>query len=164
MAHGLWGRYDLKLSSFPVAALAEGRTTASNLGVRHDNMAIKEQISLDEVKAKQMLEKAREHVGDNVFVPMNSDEVDLSAFLEQYPWVIYVSGFRNAVVDKYFDGLKLRRGTGAGPAGSGGMTARDARRVELTSVRTLLPSGSGAAISSVRTCPPSPPSAAEGVS
>ena len=27
-------------------------------------------------------------------------------FVEQYRWVIYVSGFRNAVVEKHFDAIK----------------------------------------------------------
>ena len=53
-----------------------------------------------------MLETAREYVGDGVFVPMNFEDVDLRAFLRQYLWVIYVSGFRNAVVEKHFDGLR----------------------------------------------------------
>ena len=46
---------------------------------------------MDRRKAKQMLETAREHVGDDVFIPMNFDDVDLRAFLRQYLWVIYVS-------------------------------------------------------------------------
>ena len=60
---------------------------------------------MDEAQAKRMLERAREHVGDEVFVPMSFERVDLRAFLEQYLWVIFVSGFRNAVVEKHFDGL-----------------------------------------------------------
>ena len=54
-------------------------------------------------KAKEMLETAREYVGDNLFVPPNFDEVDLRVFLRQYLWVIFVSGFRNAIVEKHFD-------------------------------------------------------------
>ena len=61
---------------------------------------------MDKKKAKRMLETAREYVGDNVFIPMNFEDVDLRAFLRQYLWVIYVSGFRNAVVKKHFDGLR----------------------------------------------------------
>ena len=62
---------------------------------------------MDKTKAKQMLEHAREYVGDNVFVPMKFEDVGLKAFLRQYLWVIYVSGFRNAVVEKHFDSLKI---------------------------------------------------------
>ena len=61
---------------------------------------------MDRTKAKQMLETARKHVGDDVFIPMNFEDADLKAFLRQYLWVIYVSGFRNAVVEKHFDGLR----------------------------------------------------------
>lgn len=68
-------------------------------------MIVKGQQPLNEAQAKQMLEKAREHVRDNIFVPTEFDDVDLRAFLEQYLWVIYVSGFRNAVVARYFDSL-----------------------------------------------------------
>lgn len=63
-------------------------------------------MPLDKVVAKRMLAKARDHVGDDVFVPMNFEDVDLRAFLRQYLWVIYVSGFRNAVVEKHFAGLE----------------------------------------------------------
>ena len=49
-----------------------------------------------------MLETAREYVGDNLFEPPNFDDVDLTTFLKQYLWVIFVSGFRNAVVEKHF--------------------------------------------------------------
>ena len=63
-------------------------------------------MPLDKAIAKRMLETAREHVGSNVFVPMKFEDVDLKAFLRQYLWVIYVSGFRNAVVEKHFGALK----------------------------------------------------------
>ena len=49
-----------------------------------------------------MLKTAREYVGDNLFEPPNFDDVDLTTFLKQYLWVIFVSGFRNAVVEKHF--------------------------------------------------------------
>ncbi|MDE0265318.1 MAG: hypothetical protein OXJ37_23155 [Bryobacterales bacterium] len=61
---------------------------------------------MDKARAKQMLETAREYVGDDVFKPKNFEDVDLRTFLRQYLWVIYVSGFRNAVVKKYFGGLQ----------------------------------------------------------
>lgn len=54
-----------------------------------------------------MLETARDYVGDGLFVPMTFENVGLRDFLRQYLWVIYVSGFRNAVVEKHFDGLKV---------------------------------------------------------
>ena len=60
---------------------------------------------MDEAKAKQMLETAREDVGKNVFVPMDFDDVDLRSFLWQYLWVIFVSGFSVAVVKKHFAGI-----------------------------------------------------------
>lgn len=61
---------------------------------------------MDRTKAKQMLETARKHVGDDVFKPMKFEEVKLKDFLRQYLWVIYVSGFRNAVVRKHIGGLR----------------------------------------------------------
>lgn len=61
---------------------------------------------MDKTKAKQMLETAREYVGDDVFKPKNFEDVGLEEFLEQYLWVIYVSGFRNAVVRKHIGGLR----------------------------------------------------------
>ena len=57
---------------------------------------------MDRDKATQMLETAREHVGDNLFVPWDFDDVDQRIFLEQYLWVIYVAGLRNSVVEKHF--------------------------------------------------------------
>ena len=96
------------MDRFPLVTLAEARTKVLHLGVLLSKTTTKGQTTLDKAQAKQMLEKAREYVGDNVFVPRNFDEVDLRAFLEQYLWVIYVSGFRNAVVEKHFDGLKAR--------------------------------------------------------
>ena len=61
---------------------------------------------MDKAKAKQMLETAREYVGDNMFKPKKFEDVDLRTFLRQYLWVIYASGFRNAVVEKHIDGLR----------------------------------------------------------
>ncbi|MDE0622185.1 MAG: hypothetical protein OXH83_10975 [Bryobacterales bacterium] len=63
-------------------------------------------MPMDRVKAKQMLKTAREYVGDDVFSPMEFEKVELEDFLRQYLWVIYVSGFRNAVVEKYIGGLR----------------------------------------------------------
>lgn len=60
---------------------------------------------MDKDKAKEMLERAREHVGDALFVPWNFEDVDLAVFLREYLWVVYVSGFRNAVVEKHFDAI-----------------------------------------------------------
>ena len=60
---------------------------------------------MDQAKAKRMLENAREHVGDRLFEPYDFDEVDLWRFLRTYLWVIYVSGFRNAVVKKHIDAI-----------------------------------------------------------
>ena len=61
---------------------------------------------MDRTKAKQMLKTAQEYVGDDVFKPMNFEGVDCKAFLRTYLHVIYVSGFRYAVVKKHFDGLR----------------------------------------------------------
>ena len=61
---------------------------------------------MNEANAKRMLEKVREYVGDNVLTPHNFDDVDLRQFLRTYLWVIYVAGFRNAVVEKHFDTIK----------------------------------------------------------
>ena len=60
---------------------------------------------VDRNEAKRMLEAARQHVGDDVFVPWDFEEVDQRTFVEQYLWVIYVSGFRNAVVEKHIAAL-----------------------------------------------------------
>lgn len=49
-----------------------------------------------------MLETARAHVG-SPWEPWNFDDLDLKGFLKVYLWVIYVSGFRNSVVEKDFD-------------------------------------------------------------
>lgn len=53
-------------------------------------------------RARRMLETARKYVGDNVFTPHDFAEVKLKRFLRTYLWVIYVSGFRNAVVRQHF--------------------------------------------------------------
>ena len=57
-------------------------------------------------RARRMLETAREYVGDDVFTSHDFAEVKLKRFLRTYLWVIYVSGFRNAVVKRHFRGLK----------------------------------------------------------
>ena len=57
-------------------------------------------------RARRMLETAREYVGDDVFTPHDFAEVKLKRFLRTYLWVIYVSGFRNAVVERHFRDLK----------------------------------------------------------
>ena len=61
---------------------------------------------MEKAKARRTFEKAREHVGDSLYTPPNFDEVDLEQFLRKYLWVIYVSGFRNAVVEKHFETIK----------------------------------------------------------
>lgn len=61
---------------------------------------------MDKETARQMLETARAHVGDNLFVPWDFDDVDLGVFLKQYLWTIYVAGFRNAVVEKHFEAIR----------------------------------------------------------
>lgn len=53
-----------------------------------------------------MLETARKYVGDELFTPYNFEEVDLEIFLRTYLWVIYVAGFRNAVVEQHFVCIK----------------------------------------------------------
>ena len=58
-------------------------------------------------RARRMLEAAREYVGDDVFTPPDFAEVKLKRFLRTYLWVIYVSGFRNAVVKRHFRGLRV---------------------------------------------------------
>ena len=64
-------------------------------------------MPIDKAIRKADLETARDYVGDDRFVPMNFEDVGLRDFLRQYLWVIFVSGFRNAVVEKHFDGLKV---------------------------------------------------------
>lgn len=57
---------------------------------------------MDKNKATRMLETARANV-DSPWEPWNFDDLDLGGFLKVYLWVIYVSGFRNSVVEKHFD-------------------------------------------------------------
>lgn len=57
-------------------------------------------------RARRMLKTAREYVGDDVFTPPDFSEVKLKRFLRTYLWVIYVSGFRNAVVRQHFHDLR----------------------------------------------------------
>lgn len=49
-----------------------------------------------------MLETARAYVG-NPWEPWNFNDLDLKGFLENYLHVIFVSGFRNSVVEEHFD-------------------------------------------------------------
>ena len=56
-------------------------------------------------RARRMLEAALEYVGADVFTPHDFAQVKLKRFLRTYLWVIYVSGFRNAVVERYFPDL-----------------------------------------------------------
>ena len=57
-------------------------------------------------RARRMLATARDFVGGDLFEPWRFKDVDLGVFLENYLWVIFVSGFRNAVVEKHFETLK----------------------------------------------------------
>ena len=57
---------------------------------------------MDKNKATRMLETARAQVG-SPWEPWNFDDLDLEGFLKVYLWVIYVSGFRNSVVETNFD-------------------------------------------------------------
>lgn len=59
---------------------------------------------MDKNKATRMLETARAHVGDP-WVPWDFDDLDLEGFLKVYLWVIFVSGFRNSVVEEHFDAI-----------------------------------------------------------
>lgn len=56
---------------------------------------------MDKSKATRMLETARAHVGDP-WEPWNFDHLDLEGFLTDYLHVIFVSGFRNSVVEGHF--------------------------------------------------------------
>ena len=49
-----------------------------------------------------MLETARAHV-DDPWCPRDFDELGVEGFLRDYLWVIFVSGFRNSVVEEHFD-------------------------------------------------------------
>lgn len=62
---------------------------------------------MDKDKATRMLETARAHV-DSPWEPWDFDDLDLEGFLRDYLWVIFVSGFRNSVVGKYFDTIVER--------------------------------------------------------
>ncbi len=57
---------------------------------------------MDENKATRMLETARADV-DNPWEPWDFNDLDLEGFLRNYLHVIFVSGFRNSVVDRHFD-------------------------------------------------------------
>lgn len=54
-----------------------------------------------------MLETARAHVGDP-WEPWDFDDLDLEGFLRDYLHVIFVSGFRNSVVEEHFDTIVKR--------------------------------------------------------
>lgn len=57
---------------------------------------------MDKNKATRMLETARAHV-DDPWEPWDFKDLDLEGFLKSYLHVIFVSGFRNAVVERHFD-------------------------------------------------------------
>ena len=62
---------------------------------------------MKKAKARRMLDTAMEYVGEDVYVPYDFEaEVTQRVFLEQYLWTIYVSGFRNAIVERNFRELK----------------------------------------------------------
>lgn len=83
-------------------------TPARVLGSVSGQSTRKEDVgTLDREKATLMLETAREHVGDNVYVPWDFDDVDVRVFLGQYLWTIYVAGFRNSVVEKHIEAISL---------------------------------------------------------
>ena len=54
-----------------------------------------------------MLETARAHV-ENPWCPRDFDNLDLEGFLTDYLHVIFVSGFRNSVVEEHFDTIVKR--------------------------------------------------------
>lgn len=54
-----------------------------------------------------MLETARAHV-DDPWCPRDFNGLDLEEFLRDYLWVIFVSGFRNSVVEEHFDTIIKR--------------------------------------------------------
>ncbi len=57
-------------------------------------------------RARRMLENAMEYAGDDMLEPRDFDKVNCRRFLRTYLWVVYVSGFRYAVVKKHFRALK----------------------------------------------------------
>lgn len=59
---------------------------------------------MDRAKAKKMYENASAEVGDP-WEPHEFSAVDATTFLGEYCWVVFVSGFRYAVVRKHFDAL-----------------------------------------------------------
>ena len=56
---------------------------------------------LDKEKAKKMYENALANIGD-VWEPHEFSDVNATKFLESYCWVVFASGFRNAVVETHF--------------------------------------------------------------
>lgn len=56
---------------------------------------------LDKEKAKKMYENALANIGE-VWEPYEFTAVNATRFLESYCWVVFASGFRNAVVETHF--------------------------------------------------------------
>ena len=56
--------------------------------------------------AFRMLDEAREYVGDDVLTPYEFEDVELDLFLHTYLSVMYVAGFRNAVVQRHIRELE----------------------------------------------------------
>ena len=59
---------------------------------------------MDKEKAKKMYENALAKAGD-VWEPHEFSDVDATKFLESYCWVVFVSGFRKAVVETHFTAI-----------------------------------------------------------
>ena len=61
---------------------------------------------LDKDKAKRMFAIARSEIGDDVYEPLEFDDLGASQFLGEYCWVVFASGFRYAVVKDKFPAIK----------------------------------------------------------
>lgn len=57
-------------------------------------------------RARCMLEIAIAHVGNDLREPYEFEKVRSRQFLRVYLWILYSSGFSNAVVKKHFPALK----------------------------------------------------------
>ena len=60
---------------------------------------------LNKDKANRMFAIARSEMGDDVYEPLDFDDLDVSGFLGEYCWVVFASGFRYAVVKDKFPAI-----------------------------------------------------------
>ena len=90
---------------------------------------------MDEARARAMFEAARRAVGPAAgYEPLDCDVLDEQAFLGEYCWVVYASGFRYAVVRDKFPAIEAAF-RGFDPAALGAMDWVDPRSLPIRNRR-----------------------------